>query len=148
MQRVEESIRVAAPISHVYELWHNFEDFPRFMKHVEDVRWIDDIGGRSHWKLKGPVGMTVEYDAEVTEDEPDRSIGWRSLDGNIGSSGNITFTELEGETLVHAVVQWYDPPGGAIGEALSGMLQNPHEMLKEDLHRFKLFAEGQNLAAA
>src|SRR3712207_4883433 len=44
MQRVEKSIRVNAPASKVYEYWHNFENFPRFMEHVEEVRLLDSSG--------------------------------------------------------------------------------------------------------
>jgi len=142
MQRVERSVRVAAPASEVYNAWRNFEQFPQFMEHVESVNWVGGDRKMSHWKLKGPMGVNVEYDAEIVEDEPNRSIGWRSLDGNLGNSGNVTFSELEGETLVHVIVQWFDPPGGPIGEVISRILQNPAEMLDEDLGRFKRMVEG------
>jgi uncharacterized membrane protein len=142
MQRVERSVRVAAPASEVYNAWRNFEQFPQFMEHVESVNWVGGDRKMSHWKLKGPMGVNVEYDAEIVEDEPNRSIGWRSLDGNLGNSGNVTFSELEGETLVHVIVQWFDPPGGPIGEVISRILQNPADMLDEDLGRFKRMVEG------
>ncbi len=142
MQRVERSIRVAAPVSEVYNAWRNFERFPEFMEHVQEVRWIGADKKLSHWKLKGPMGVDVEYDAEITEDEPNRSIGWRSREGDLGVAGNVTFAELEGETAVHVIMQWFDPPAGPIGEAVSRMLQNPSEMLDEDLRRFKHMVEG------
>ena len=143
MQRVEKSIRVAAPVERVYDLWRNFEYFPQFMEHVESVHTVP--GNRmSHWKLGGPMGSTVEFDAEMTEDDANRSIGWRSTDGNIGSSGNVTFAPLgDGETEVHVVMQWYDPPGGPVGEAASRLLQDPDKMLEEDLQRFKDIVEGR-----
>jgi uncharacterized membrane protein len=141
MQRVERSIRVAAPVTEVYKVWRNFESFPEFMEHVDEVRWVGAGGKISHWKLRGPVGVKIGYDAEITEDEPNRSIGWRSHDGNLGNSGNVTFSELDGETLVHVVMQWFDPPAGPIGEALSRILQNPEKMLEEDLGRFKRMVE-------
>jgi uncharacterized membrane protein len=141
MQRVERSIRVAAPISQVYEAWRNFESFPDFMEHVEQVRMVDGDGYRSHWKLRGPGGTSAEYDAELSEEEPNRSIGWRSIGGDMGTSGNVTFTETQDgsgpETLVHVVMQWYDPPGGVLGEAFSRIFSNPEQMVEEDLHRFK-----------
>ena len=56
----------------------------------------------------------------------------------------VTFTEQgDGMTMVHVLMQWADPPGGALGEAASRMLQNPYEMLEEDLQRFKDIAEGR-----
>lgn len=143
MQRVEKSIRVAAPISAVYQVWRDFEKLPQFMDHVEEVRMTSGDGHHSHWKIRGPAGFTAEYDAEIVEDEPNHSIGWRSIGGDIGTSGNVTFTEIAGQTLVHALIQWFDPPGGVLGEAASRFLQNPDRMVEEDLHRFKAMVEGR-----
>src|SRR5687768_16891020 len=116
MQRVERSIRVKAPVSRAYELWRNFERFPTFMENVHEVRSIGGDGRRSHWKITGPLGREFEFDAELSEDVPDKSIGWRSMEGHgeIGVSGVVTFNQLsDDETEVHVVMQWYDTPGGA-----------------------------------
>src|SRR5690349_9366044 len=112
MQRVEKSIRVDAPVHQVYEYWRNFDNFPSFMEHVEEVRATDSSGRRSHWKLKGPLGKSVEFDAELTKDEPNKMIGWNSTGGNMGTSGTVTFSETDDNTVVHVVMQWHDPPGG------------------------------------
>lgn len=149
MQRVERSIRVKAPLSKAYALWRTFERFPTFMENVREVRKVGPDGRTSHWKIAGPLGQDVEFDAEMTEDEPNKSIGWRSIDGEIGMSGNVTFTDLEdGEALVHVIMQWFDTPGGMIGEAASRMLEHPERMLEEDLKRFKDVAEGRMPYAA
>ena len=143
MQRVEKSIRVAAPVDEVYRFWRNFENFPRFMEHVEEVRLTDPDGKMSHWKLKGPLGVTVEYDAELAKDEPNKTIGWNSTGGSIETTGAVTFADTGDNTQVNVVMQWYDPPAGRIGEALSRLLQNPDKMLEEDLQRFKRLVETQ-----
>jgi uncharacterized membrane protein len=143
MQRVEKSIRVKAPASKAYELWRDFESFPRFMDHVDEVRCLDPQCQRSHWKIQGPMGKAVEYDAELTQDEPNRAVAWNSREGEINTSGQVTFTEQEDNTLVHVIMQWASPPGGPVGEAASRMFQNPEEMLEQDLQRFKDIAEGR-----
>ena len=143
MQRAESSIRVAASAEDVYKFWRNFENFPQFMEHVKEVRLLDPEGKKSHWVLKGPLGVSVEYDAEVAKDEPNKMIGWNSTGGEMGTSGAVTFAETGDNTEVHVVMQWYDPPGGAVGEAASKLLQNPEKMLEEDLQRFKDIAEGR-----
>ncbi len=143
MQRVEKSIRVKAPVSEVYQFWRNFENFPRFMEHVEEVHLLDPQGTRSHWKLRGPLGTTVEYEAELTQDEPNRAIGWNSVAGSMQTTGAVTFRELADNTEVHVIMQWAEPPGGAMGEAAARLLQNPDKMLEEDLQRFKDLAEGR-----
>ena len=144
MQKVERSVRVAAPADSLYELWRNFENFPHFMEHVESVQVTGADKRHSHWKLKAPMGTSVEFDAEISEDEPGKSIGWRSHEGNIGMSGNVTFAELDSETVVHVITQWFDPPGGPIGEFFSRTFQNPEAMLDEDLRRFKHWAESHS----
>ena len=143
MQRVEKSIRVKAPADQVYTFWRNFENFPRFMENVEEVRLLDADGRRSHWKIRGPLGKSVEYDADLTQDQPGRAIGWNSSGGQIQTTGTVNFTEQDDNTLVHVIMQWSDVPGGALGEAASRMLQNPEQMLEEDLQRFKDIAEGR-----
>src|SRR5438477_9623300 len=95
MQRVEKSIRVKAPVSRVYQLWRDFENFPRFMEHVDQVRALDGEGRRTHWKIRGPMGTTVEYDATLTQDEPHRSIAWNSTEGDMSTTGNVAFTEQD-----------------------------------------------------
>jgi uncharacterized membrane protein len=143
VQRVEKSIRVNAPVEQVYTYWRNFENFQNFMEHVEEVRSTDAAGKRSHWKLKGPLGKTVEFDAELVKDEPNKMIGWNSVGGEVQTTGAVTFSPLEDNTEVHVVLQWYDPPAGPVGEAASKVLQNPDKMLEEDLQRFKDIAEGR-----
>jgi uncharacterized membrane protein len=143
MQRAEKSIRVNAPSDKVYQFWRNFENFPQFMQHVEEVRPVGGGDRMSHWKIKGPLGKTVEFDAELVTDEPGKQIGWNSRGGEMETSGAVTFTDLGADTEVHVVMQWYDTPGGAVGEAISRMFQNPEKMLEEDLQRFKDIVEGR-----
>ena len=148
MQRAERSIRVRAKAADVYRFWRNFENFPQFMDHVEEVRKLDADGKRTHWKLKGPMGMSVEYDAELTQDVENKSIGWNSTGGSMQTTGTVTFTDVEDYTEVHVLMQWYDTPGGAVGEVVSKLFQNPDEMLQEDLERFKNLVETRAGAAA
>ncbi|HET7769252.1 MAG TPA: SRPBCC family protein [Chloroflexota bacterium] len=148
MQRAEQSIRVRAKAADVYRFWRNFENFPQFMEHVEEVRKLDADGKRTHWKLKGPMGMSVEYDAELTQDVENKSIGWNSTSGSMQTSGTVTFADVDEYTEVHVVMQWYDTPGGAIGEVVSKLFQKPDEMLQDDLERFKNLVETRSGAAA
>jgi uncharacterized membrane protein len=143
MQRVEKSIRVKAPVDQVYQFWRNFENFPTFMENVEEVHLLGTDSRRSHWKLHGPMGKSVEYNAQLTQDDSNRAIAWNSTDGDIQTTGQVTFTQHEDNTLVHVIMQWSDVPGGALGEAASRMLQSPETMLEGDLQRFKDIAEGR-----
>jgi uncharacterized membrane protein len=127
----------------VYQFWRDFTNFPNFMENVEEVRALDPAGRRTHWKILGPLGASVEYDAVLTRDEPNQSIAWNSSEGEMSTTGNVTFTEQDDNTLVHVIMQWSDVPGGAVGEVASNILQDPTAMLEEDLQRFKDIVEGR-----
>jgi uncharacterized membrane protein len=143
MQRAEKTIRVNAPAEKVYDFWRNFQNFPQFMEHVEEVRPVSGNDKLTHWKIKGPLGVTVEFDAELTQDVPNKSIGWNSRGGSMETSGVVTFQDINGVTEVHVLMQWYDPPLGKVGEVASRLFQDPEKMLEEDLQRFKDIVEGR-----
>ena len=78
MSKVQESIELDVPVRMAYNQWTQFEEFPRFMEHVDEVRQLDDT--HLHWKVT-VVGETEEFDAEVTEQIPETRIAWRSTSG-------------------------------------------------------------------
>jgi uncharacterized membrane protein len=137
MPKVEKQITVQARPQAVYEVWHNFENFPLFMDNIQEVRVVGD--GRSHWKAKGPLGKDAEWDAEITLDEPGKTIGWRSIDGNqsLSTAGRVNFRDAgTGATQVDVVIQ-YDAPAGAAGNVVTKIFADPERQVEEDLQRFK-----------
>ena len=124
-----------------YQFWRNFENLPRFMEHVESVRALGD--GRYHWIVKAPVGTTVEWDAELTQDSPSR-IAWQSLPGaDIVNSGAVEFQKATAGhgTIVKAIIH-YSPPGGKVGSAVAKLFgEEPSIQAKMDLRRFKAVME-------
>src|SRR5690606_7893491 len=86
--RVRKSITVARPVEEVYAFWHDFENLPRFMRHLESVEVTGE--GRSRWRAKAPAGMSVEWEAVTTEDWPNEVIAWRSVDGStVSNEGRV-----------------------------------------------------------
>ena len=141
-QRVESSVVVEAPVTRVYEYWRDLENLSNFMSNVEDVRSTGP--GITHWVVKGPLGAKVEFDAQTTQDEENRAIGWNSVDGNVQNSGQVRFEELGPErTRVEVTMNYADPPGGKIGEVGSRILSNPQVMVDQDLYNFKEIIEGR-----
>jgi uncharacterized membrane protein len=146
-QRVHETIEVDAPVEDVYSYWSDFENFPSFMSNIEEVRMIDQ--DTSHWKVKGPLGTSVEFDARTTEMNPNRGIGWNTVEGDVMTSGEIRFEELTpGRTRVDVTMNYADPPGGAVGEKVANILSNPERNLTEDLGNFARIAESGGLGAS
>jgi uncharacterized membrane protein len=126
----------------LYALWRDFERFPDFMIHLEEVRSTGET--TSHWKARGPLGKTVEWDAEITEDVPGERIAWRSVEGSkIDNAGTVWFVPAPADqgTEVHVDLR-YGPPAGAIGAVVAKMFgEEPAIQLKDDLRRFKQIAE-------
>jgi len=136
--RVDAGITIAKPPEEVYSFWRNLENLPRFMRHLQRVRAIDH--NRSHWIAKGLAGNTVEWDAEIINDQPPGLIGWRSLPGaDVDTAGSVHFKSAEGYcgTEVHVELQ-YLPLAGKLGAALAMLMGNdPAAQVKEDLKRLK-----------
>jgi uncharacterized membrane protein len=139
---VRYSITVNRPAEELYNFWHNFENLPEFMSHLESVRKLDDR--RSHWKARGPAGTTVEWDAEITEDRPNELIAWRSLPGaDVDNCGSVRFVKAPGNrgTEVHVELT-YHPPGGPIGAATAWLFgEEPRQQVGDDLYHFKQLME-------
>ncbi|MBC8089000.1 MAG: SRPBCC family protein [Phycisphaerae bacterium] len=139
---VSRSITVNRPVSEVYEFWRNLENLPQFMDHLESVVVIDNA--RSQWKAKAPAGMTVSWEAELIEDQPNERIAWRSVEGSqIPNSGAVTFVEAPGDrgTEVHVELQ-YSPPAGKIGAVVAKLFgEEPTLQVGGDLRRFKQVME-------
>lgn len=135
-QRVEGSVEIQAPVEEVYGYWENPENLPRFMTNVKEVCLLGE--GRMHWKLKGMLGAEVEFDARRTRYEPDSAIGWESVEGGVGTSGQVLFgEETPGRTSVQLTIDYADPPAGKLGEVASRMLVDPQVMLDRDLNNLR-----------
>src|SRR2546421_10051619 len=90
MSSIEESIEVEVPVRTAYNQWTQFEEFPRFMEGVDEVRQITPT--RTHWVTE-VAGVEREFDAEITEQVPDDRIAWRSTAGP-EQAGVVTFHRL------------------------------------------------------
>jgi uncharacterized membrane protein len=141
-QTLHASITVNRPRNEVYRFWRDFQNLPRFMAHLESVETQDAV--RSHWVAKAPAGRTVEWDAEMTDDSPNRLIAWRSLPGaKVPNSGRVRFLEAPGGrgTEVH-VEMTYDLPGGRAAALVARLLgEEPEQQVRDDLRRCKQVLE-------
>jgi len=141
-RRIVKGMIIDRSREELYKMWRNFDNLPKFMKHLEYVRATDHTF--SHWAAKGPAGKIVEWDAEITQDIPNELISWRSLDGaSIDHSGTVRFIKTPGSrgTLVQVEMQ-YAPPGGVVGTAIAGLMgKNPGQLTEESLRDFKQYIE-------
>jgi uncharacterized membrane protein len=140
--QITRNIIVKSDLNRAFTAWANFENFPMFMKHVRQVQSFGN--GKSHWEVAGPLGKTVEWDAEITKLENNKRIAWSTKDraGDLTTSGQVTFNELpQGQTEVTVMMQ-YEPRMGVVGDIVAEVLGNPEKKLEEDLSNFKSYIEG------
>ncbi len=143
-RRVVRTITVERPRGDVYGHWRDFTNLPGFMHHLEEVRVLDGDGRRSHWRARAPLGMAVEWEAEMTEDIPEERIAWRSIEGSqVANAGVVSFSRgSDGRGTVVRVELEYDPPGGPLGVAIARLTgEEPDTQTAADLRRFKQLME-------
>jgi uncharacterized membrane protein len=144
---IHKAIHVAAPVERVWELWSDFESWPRFMSHLKEVRRTG--AERSHWIAKGPGGKGVEWDAVTTQSIPNEVIAWKTVEGStIEHRGRVYFNPDErGGTLIEIRMS-YNPPAGAVGHTVASLLGvDPQSAMDEDMVRLKsLLEEGKTTA--
>ena len=141
---VEQAFLINRPAEELFSFWRDFTNLPKIMTHLERVDVIDER--RSHWvaKLPGLAGKQLEWDAEITAEEPNRMIAWRSLEGaDVSNSGAIRFGAGLGDrgTEVHVFMD-YVPPMGVMGNMVAKMFgEDPSGVIREDLRNLKRLME-------
>jgi uncharacterized membrane protein len=139
---IGRTVTIGKPRQEIYDFWRDFSNLSKVMENVERIDVIDSR--QSHWVVKAPGGGTVEWDAIVTEDEPERLIAWESVKGaDIRSAGKVEFLDAPpGRGTMVRLTMVYDPPGGVVGQWVAKLLQRePAEQARRDLRRLKQFLE-------
>ncbi len=137
MANIEKSIDVNVPVRAAYNQWTQFEEFPQFMEGVQEVKQIDDT--HMHWRAN-IAGKEEEWDAVVTEQEPDMRIAWTNTTG-ARNAGVVTFHRIdEQKTRVMLQID-YEPEG--VVENVGSALGFVSRRVEGDLERFKKFIEAR-----
>lgn len=147
--RVRRTVYIHRTPMEVYAWWRDLEHLPLAMQHVESVEVLDRK--RSHWVANGPGGLRIEWDAEITDDEPGRLLSWRSLPGsNLESAGVVRFIEAPGGRGTELMVALsFTPPAGAVGRAIARLPgEKPSALLREDLRRVRQLLETGEITTA
>lgn len=135
MSTIQESIDVEVPVRAAYNQWTQFESFPYFMDGVDRVVQVTDT--MTHWETS-IGGVHREFDAEITEQNPDERVAWHAVDGQ-SHSGVVTFHRLDNNTTRVHVQMEYGPE--TLTEKAGAALGVVDRKVKGDLTRFKEFIE-------
>jgi len=152
--KVEKTLTINKPVEELYHFWRNFDNLPRFIKYLKEVRVHDEK--RSHWISKGFLNESVEWDVVITEDRENELIAWTSVEGAaIETSGRVHFKPAPGNRGTEVkTVREFTPPGGEIGAALAKPVidiaklfgEDPELQIKEDLRGFRMLMEAGEIA--
>ena len=136
--RVERTLSIERPARELFDHWRKFENLARLMPNIESVR---DLGnGRTHWVASGPLGVKLEWDAVVHNEDPGRLIAWKSLPGgDIDTAGSVHFDEHpHGRACDLYLSLKYNPPLGVVGAELAWLMGDGIEQrIEENLRAFK-----------
>lgn len=136
MSTVKEAVEVEVPLHTAYNQWTQFEEFPKFMEGVEEVRQLDER--HNHWTTK-IGGVRREFDTEIVDQMADDRIAWRSVGGDAQQRGSVRFERLDDTHTRVELTMEVEPTGMAEkGADALGMIDR---RVKGDLHRFKDYIE-------
>ena len=138
MGTVAHYLEVDVPADQAYAWWRAFTNLPEIMPDVESV---EVLGEMTHWKVHGPLGKTIEWDAKIVEDLPGEKIAWATTDSDVANSGAVRFDD-HGATTGVEVSLTYDPPAGVLGEAVAKLFADPQAKVERALAAFKVTVEG------
>ena len=139
--QIRKTLHVNAPVEQVFDALAHYENFPYFMRNVRSAR--SRRNGHSHWRVAGPAGTTIEWDAETTRFEPNELIAWRTVPhASVRHSGSMRFQAKNGGGACVEIHLRCSPPAGVLGQGLAKLFGvDPKKELDEDLMRLKSFLE-------
>ena len=139
MGAVAHYLVVHAPAEACYGWWRGLTNLPQVLPDVESVEPHDGSTHLTRWKVRGPLGTTVEWDARIVEDVPNTRIAWASVHStglDVKNAGAVRFDDHGDTTGVEVSLQ-YDPPAGALGEAVAKLFADPQDKVERALQAFK-----------
>lgn len=138
---VKKSVTINKSAAELYQFWRNFENLPQFMTHLESVKITGEK--TSHWVATAPLGTTVEWDAEITSEQENERIGWKSSElSEIPNSGVVEFLPTTNRGTEVKVALTYEPPAGYVGSLVAKLFgEEPNQQVTDDLRRFKRLME-------
>ncbi len=135
--KVEKTIDVAVPVPTAYNQWTQFEEFPKFMGGVQEVRQLNDR--TLHWVAK-IGGVKREWDATILEQTPDEKIAWAATTGAT-NAGAVYFQPLGPDRTAVRLSLEYEPEG--LVEKTGDFFNIVSKLAEKDLEEFKEYMESR-----
>jgi uncharacterized membrane protein len=146
MGSVAHYLEVNAPAERCFDWWRPLTHLPEIFPDVKSVEPEADDADVTHWRVAGPAGASLEWDAKVIEEEPGRKVAWKSIErdddknNTVPNGGAVRFDDHGDSTGVEVSLQ-YDPPGGKLGDAAATLFADPQRKVEAALDSFKKLME-------
>ena len=143
MGTVAHYLEVEAPAAQCYAWWRGLTNLPQIMPDVQSVEPVAGSTKVTHWKVSGPLGKTVEWQAHIVEDVENTRIAWATEDSGaleVKNAGAVRFDDHGGTTGVEVSLA-YDPPAGVLGDAVAKLFADPQDKVEKALQAFKTTIE-------
>ena len=140
--KIEHVVTVKLSPAESYAFWRNPTNLLRVVEFVESVDMVNER--TAHWRVRGPIGTSIEWDAEIINDIPGELFAWKSVrDAEIPNAGSLHFRPApNGRGTEVRIVLEYEPPAGHLGAWIAKLVkENPDAQLRDALRRFKQIAE-------
>jgi uncharacterized membrane protein len=140
MPKIQDSIDVQVPVQQAYNQWTQFEEFPKFMDGIQSVHQLDD----THVQWVAEIrGESRQWTTEITDQQPDEKVAWKTIDGELKNDGVVTFERVgENQTRVNVEMDVQsDSPTENLAGNLLGIVK---DQVHGDLERFKRLIENRN----
>jgi uncharacterized membrane protein len=149
LRTVTRSLTINRRADDIYDFWRNLKNMPRFLPHIDQVDERDEQ--ISHWSASLPLVKQIDWDVEITDDQTDRSITWRSRPGApLHYSTTVSFEPAPGHRGTEMTLSLqYQPPGGVVGAAAAKLFGMALEQqVAEALRRCKQIMETGQLTTS
>jgi uncharacterized membrane protein len=139
MPKIEDSIEVQVPVREAYNQWTQYEEFPEFMEGIQSVQQLDDT--HVHWVAE-IRGENRQWTTEITEQQPDKKVAWKTIEGEVKNDGVVTFEPVaEGQTRIN--VQMDVASESTAENVVGNLLGVVKRQVRGDLERFKQLIENR-----
>ena len=141
-KQITKSIIVNGEVPDLYEAWANFSNYPRFMENVTSV--MRDGPDLHHWVMEGPLNTRFEWTTKTTRLEPNKRIAWKTIEGDLKKSGQVTFTDLPQGQAEITITSQTIPPNNLVEKVALWLVEDEETQLERDLRSFKAYVENRS----
>lgn len=134
-----ETIDINLPLAKVYELMSSPTDFPKFLKHIDQVNKINS----QTFEYKTAIGKEdFQWTTNIIDDLRNTRFAWITINGNMNQTGTIRFTPLDNGTRTKVDFSLdYRMFFGEATDEVTAFIENLSTELRSNLENFREQAE-------